>query len=391
MLTTTIPLFETVNATAPATTRDFPACDAEFSVGDAFDHLLGGFDQAHVPYMGLLELTHKCNLDCVMCYNVPLAQPELTTAEWLDVLEQMAEAGTLRLTLSGGEILTRRDFFTIAGHARTLDFALDLKTNATLITPESADRIAALQPVQVDISLLGASDSTFDAVAGSKNTFTRVLRGVQLLQARGVAVKLNTLLLNLNVHERSQMVDLARTLGVEYKHVVKLSRSDDGQEKAGNTQLSTDAITRVLEDNRADFAVQAPTAETRTCKVGLSSFLISPYGEIYPCQELRISAGNLRRQSFGSIWRDAPIFQELRSRHTYANFPECRVCPINAYCVGRCSGLAWKRDGNLYGADLTACAQAQAHYQQRNPGQLAPLTPLQAKQRRHYSANGNPA
>lgn len=109
MLTTTIPLFETVNATAPATTRDFPACDAEFSVGDAFDHLLGGFDQAHVPYMGLLELTHKCNLDCVMCYNVPLAQPELTTAEWLDVLEQMAEAGTLRLTLSGGEILTRRD------------------------------------------------------------------------------------------------------------------------------------------------------------------------------------------------------------------------------------------------------------------------------------------
>lgn len=382
----TIPLFETVEAAQPAPARDFPACEvAEVATDNAFDRLLADFDQQHVPYLALLELTHTCNLDCVMCYNVPLAQPELTTTEWLDALEQMAAAGTLRLTLSGGEILTRRDFFTIAHHARMLGFALDLKTNATLITPEIADRMADLQPVQVDISLLGATDSTFDAVAGSKHTFTRVLRGVQLLQQRGVAVKLNTLLLNLNVHERSQMVDLAHTLGVEYKHVVKISSADDGGNKAGEQQLAAQAISEVLTANQADFRVRVPTADTRTCKVGLSSFLVSPYGEVYPCQELRISAGNLRRQSFQTIWQQAPIFQELRSRHTYANFPECRVCPINAYCIGRCSGLAWKRSGDLYGADLTACIQAQAHYQQRHPGQIAPQTPLQTKLMQHLA------
>ncbi|MFZ2488937.1 MAG: SPASM domain-containing protein [Anaerolineae bacterium] len=186
------------------------------------------------------------------------------------------------------------------------------------------------------------------------------------------------------------MVDLARTLGVEYKHVVKVSGADDGHDKAGNQQLSTSAITRVLENNQADFRVRVPMAETRTCKVGLSSFLISPYGEVYPCQELRIAAGNLRERSFHTIWYDAPIFQELRGRHTYANFPECRICPINAYCIGRCSGLAWKRDGNLYGADLAACSQAQAHYQQRNPGQIAPLTPLQGKQLQQRLNYGQP-
>ena len=124
---------------------------------DLYDALQARLKREHVPFTVLWELTHVCNLDCVMCYNVPQPEPELTTAECLDILEQLAAAGTLRLTLTGGEILTRRDFFIIAERARALGFALDLKTNGTLITPERADRLAALHPMQVDISLLGAT------------------------------------------------------------------------------------------------------------------------------------------------------------------------------------------------------------------------------------------
>jgi radical SAM protein with 4Fe4S-binding SPASM domain len=379
---TAIPLFN--SPPQPAGPRlDFVACGQGDPAGDPYAQLLSRLRREYVPFSALLELTHVCNLDCVMCYNVPLDQPELSTAEWLDALEQLAAAGTLRLTLSGGEILTRRDFFTIAGRARTLGFALDLKTNGTLITPESADRIAALQPLQVDISLLGATEATFDAVAGSKNTLTRVLRGVRLLQERGVWVRLNTLLLDLNVAERNLMLDLVRELGVQYEQVVKVSANDAGQDKAGQHQLSTREIAAVMVGDNGSFQRRVPLAETRTCQVGLSSCVISPYGEVYPCIELRMPAGNLRRASFASIWQ-APVFQELRSRHTYGNLPECRICPINAYCEGRCAGLAWKQDGNLYGADLAACLQAQARYEQQHPGQAAPRTPLQVKR-----SNGN--
>lgn len=376
---TTIPLFSSVPE-APAAPRDFEACDQTGSQRDAFDRLLTSFRQQYVPYSALLELTHVCNLNCVMCYNVPLAEPELSTAEWQDVLEQTAEAGTLRLTLSGGEILTRKDFFAIAGHARKLGFVLELKTNGTLLTPESADRVAALEPLQVDISLLGASDATFDAVSGSSRSFTRVLRGIRLLQERSVPVKLNTLLLNLNVAERAQMVDLARELGVECSLVLKVTSDDAGFDRAADYKLTVDQMTATFVADNTQVQVKPPSNETRTCGVGLASFVVSPYGEVYPCNELRISAGNLRQERFARIWADAPIFQELRNRHTYANLPECRVCPLNAYCFGRCSGLAWKHDGNLYGADLTACAHAQAHYQMRHPGQPVPVTPLQAKQ-----------
>ncbi len=358
---------------------DFAACGVEPAATNPYDALLARLRREHVPFSAMLELTHLCNLDCIMCYNVARAEPELSTAQWLEVLEQLAAAGTLRLTLSGGEILARRDFFTIAERAQALGFALDLKTNGTLLTAESADRMAALAPRQVDISLLGATDATFDAIAGSRRTLERVLRGVRLLQARGVRVKLNTLLLDLNLTEREAMLDLACGLGVEYEQVVKVSAADDGSDRAGRHQLSRQQMSALFQADQTPFYGRQRDDACRTCQVGLSSCLISPYGEVYPCNELRISAGNIRHQPFDQIWADAPILRELRERHTFAQLPECRVCPINAYCEGRCAGLAWKAHGDLYGPDPVACRQAQARFEQQNPGQKAPQTPLQAR------------
>ncbi len=366
--------------------RSFDGCAIPPTSADPYAALLARLGREHVPFSVLWELTHICNLDCVMCYNAPRRQPELSTAECLNILEQLAAAGTLRLTLTGGEILTRRDFFAIAEQARRLGFDLTLKTNGVLITPTKADRIAALTPSQVDISLLGATDATFDRIARSRHTLARVVRGVTLLRERGVRVKLNTLLLDLNIAEREAMVELALALGAEYEQVFKISPDDDGVDKAGRHQLSRQQITDALVADGTPFAPRVRTPESRTCSVGLSSCLISPYGEVFPCQELRIPAGNLREQPFAQIWREAPILVELRRRHTVRFLPDCQVCPINAYCEGRCSGLAWKESGDLYAGHTLACQQAQARFAQQHPGTPIPETALQARLRANPAA-----
>ena len=244
--------------------RGFDACGVDGDGRDLYALFLSRLQREHVPYSITWELTHICNLHCVMCFNVQRQQPELSTAECLDLLEQMAQAGTLRLTLTGGEILARRDFFTIAQRARDLSFALYLKTNATLLTAETADRLAALDPVQVDVSLLGATNETFDAVAGSRNTLTRVLHGVRLLLARGIRVKLNTLLLDLNVAEQQQMVELAAELGVRYEQVIKISQNDDGVARAMDHQLTRTQMTQVLLSDGSPFVPRAPSPSSRT-------------------------------------------------------------------------------------------------------------------------------
>ncbi len=362
--------------------RDFDACGVRQEPADPYEALLARLTREYIPYSVLWELTHRCNLDCVMCYNVPQDRPELSTAECFDVLEQLAAAGALQLCFTGGEIAVRRDFFPIARRARELGFALSLKTNGTLLTPRLADQVAALAPVQVDLSLLGATDATFDAIAQRRGALRRVVRGVRLLQERGVRVKLNTLLLELNVAERQQMVELALELGAQYEQTFWISRSDDGQAKAGELQLARPRMTEVMIADRTPFRPRKVAPEVRTCRVGMSSCLISPYGVVYPCIELRIPAGDLRAQRFADIWRDAPVLRELRSRHTMANLPECLVCPINTYCEGRCAGLAWKEHGDPYGGHTLACHQAQARFVEQHPAAPVPEIPLQARWRK---------
>ena len=107
--------------------------------------------------------------------------------------------------------------------------------------------------------------------------------------------------------------------------------------------------------------------------------MISPYGVVYPCVELRSPAGDLRRQKFADIWASSPLLNGLRERHTWANLPECRACPIQAYCEGRCAGLAWKEHGDLYGGHTLACQQAQARFAQLHPAESIPETPVQVR------------
>ncbi|MGQ9491092.1 MAG: SPASM domain-containing protein [Anaerolineae bacterium] len=124
------------------------------------------------------------------------------------------------------------------------------------------------------------------------------------------------------------------------EQVFKVSPADDGTDDAAGHQLSREQMTAVLMADRTPFSPRTPGDDARTCSVGLSSCLISPYGVVYPCIELRIPAGDLRQQRFAEIWAEAPIFRQLRARHARGNLPECRVCPLSRYCEGRCAGLA---------------------------------------------------
>src|SRR3984893_15083245 len=98
----------------------------------------------NIPLSVQLDLTYRCNERCVHCYLDHDDHGEMTTAEIKHLLDEMAEAGVFILTLSGGEIFLRKDFFDILEYARDLTFCIKLKTNAVLIREEQAARIRDL-------------------------------------------------------------------------------------------------------------------------------------------------------------------------------------------------------------------------------------------------------
>src|SRR5882762_2075973 len=97
-----------------------------------------------VPLSVQVDLTYRCNERCVHCYLDHDDHGEMSTSEVKNLLDELASAGVLFLTLSGGEILLRKDFFQILEYARELLFGVTLKTNAMLIGEKEAKRIREL-------------------------------------------------------------------------------------------------------------------------------------------------------------------------------------------------------------------------------------------------------
>src|SRR3990172_4107083 len=89
----------------------------------------------NLPVSAVLELTYECNLRCRHCYIVNQDRAVLGTSAIFSILDELAEAGTLFLAFTGGEILLREDFFDVAEYAKRKHFALSILTNGTKVTP----------------------------------------------------------------------------------------------------------------------------------------------------------------------------------------------------------------------------------------------------------------
>ena len=156
------------------------------------------------PLGGTIELTERCNMRCLHCYiNQPVHQQaarasELTTIQAVDILDQAADAGCLFLTITGGEPLLRPDFAGIYKHARQRGMLVTLFTNGTLLTPAIADLLADWRLQSVEITLYGATRETYEKVTQIPGSYTRCLKGIELLLERSLPLSLKSVLQRLN-------------------------------------------------------------------------------------------------------------------------------------------------------------------------------------------------
>ncbi|HYX69543.1 MAG TPA: radical SAM protein, partial [Terriglobales bacterium] len=169
-----------------------------------------------IPLAAQLDLTYRCNERCVHCYLDHDDHGEMSTAEITGLLDQMAEAGVFYLTLSGGEILMRRDFFHILEHARARTFCVKLKTNAVMIRQAEAERIRALGVESVQVSVYSHRPEVHDAITKLPGSLERSLAGMRRLKAEGVKVIFADVLMGQNVLDYAGVKALAAEMGAEF-------------------------------------------------------------------------------------------------------------------------------------------------------------------------------
>lgn len=308
------------------------------------------------------EVTHRCSERCRHCYLAVLPphrrpKDELTTAEGLALIEQIAALGALNLTLSGGELFVRRDWYELAAAAHAHRFVLRIFTNGLAITPAKAAQLAALQPYAVEISVYAADAATHDAVTQVPGSFARTCRALGLLAEHGVRTVLKTPLMTCNVDQFDALRDLAATLGATFRYDLTLTPRRDGDLAPLRYALSYADLVRHYRRTLTTAPVMGG-AGCRLCNVGRNALTITPNGDVYPCLELSIVVGNVRQASLCAIWEGAPEWVPLLVLDADA-LPLCGVCPLGALC-GRCHGAARHESGDWRTPSTAHCVRALA-------------------------------
>jgi MoaA/NifB/PqqE/SkfB family radical SAM enzyme len=252
------------------------------------------------------EITCRCNLRCVMCYtdcfNLPeFVRQELTTPEILRIMDELAEAGTLELCLTGGEPMARTDFFDLYEHAVRNGFLVTVFTNGTLMTEAHADRFAALPPHRIEISLHGATQETFERITQGRGSHDRCLNAVRLLLDRNIPLALKTTAMTLNQDEVLTIKRYVASLGsVGYKLGEEMRPELDGGSGPFRYALSNQDLTilnRQDDELWGEFCKQQ-SVDPLPCRSGMQRFHIDAYGRLQLCSGNRRHSYDLRAGSF---------------------------------------------------------------------------------------------
>lgn len=246
-----------------------------------------------VPFSVQLDLTYRCNEQCVHCYLDHRDHGEMTTAEIKHLLREMAEAGVFILTLSGGEIFLRKDFFEILECARALTFCIKLKTNAVLIREAQAARLRDLGVESIQVSIYSHRLEVHDAITKVPGSLRRSINAIRFLKSQGLKVVMANVLMTENIDDYHGVRALAHQLGAECTLDPTVTPMMDGDRGILELNAGESALRSLFRDeafvgNADEFCAppsppDANSMESLPCSAGHTACYVSPYGEFYPC------------------------------------------------------------------------------------------------------------
>jgi len=310
-----------------------------------------------IPVKGMIELTYACNFNCVYCYlGAKRKRKEfLNRSQCSTLFQNLREAGTLVLTFTGGEIFLNSDLFDILRDARSQRFAVRIFTNGSCIGTSEAHELKTISPLSVDVSLYGASSDTYEAVTGDGRHFDMTVQGLQNLRKAEIPTVLKIVANRLNIDELPRMKQLAEDMGMDTAISPLLTPDDCGDARPCDFMLDEQALGSYFRIYGKKPAEIERRPDEIVCNSGRNAFVISPRGEVFPCIQIRKSAGNVFTSDFKTIWNDdpAPILTTIRSLR-FRDFRECSSCSFASSCFF-CPGLALLESGSLTGKNLTAC------------------------------------
>ena len=366
-----------------------------YSRSDDYSHTVKRLGKP-LPYGRLdIELTERCNNNCLHCYinqpadNPEIKQRELSTEEVKDILKQAASIGFLTVRFTGGEPLLRDDFEELYLFARKQGLKVILFTNAALISGHLADLFTRIPPLDmIEVSVYGMNRESYEAVTRNPGSFEAAWRGVGLLMAKKIPFIVKGTVLPSNKEELDDFEAWASCIPwmnkpPGYALFLDLRCRRDSEKRNGiikKMRLSPEEAAKILARSpdyvkkMQEFCskfMAPPGDRLFSCGSGIGGGTVDAYGFLQPCMLLRhpdcvydLKNGSLK----DALENFFPVLREMKSRNP-DYLTRCARCFLKGLCE-QCPGKSWMENGSLDTPVEYLCDAA--HAQARSLGLIEP-------------------
>jgi radical SAM protein with 4Fe4S-binding SPASM domain len=335
-----------------------PAPKGSICVDDWRDELDAVGMELGIPTWAKIEISTACHLHCAHCYipaperslkkelTVLRQEKELSDSEIFLVIDQLAEMGCLLLTLTGGEIFIKKTIFDILRHAHESGFVLELFTSATPLTPDKISALAELNVGRVQVSVYSHSPEIHDSFTGSPGSWERSVAAIRLMAESGLHVELVCSIVPDNYSDLMKIRELAESLGASCSYGYPITARTDGNFDTHSLRLNKEEMRRAIFSVPSFFAMPEPKAKTdRICPAAVNMCSVTSSGDVLPCSQFQLPAGNVRNSRLADIWHNSPVFSKLRG----LNMGDLKGRDGEALpsYVGLCPGLNLLEEGDF--------------------------------------------
>lgn len=313
--------------------------------------------------------TNKCNMHCKHCYRNSgiKAERELNTLEGKKLIDEVKKAGFKIMIFSGGEPLIREDIYELIEYASNSRLRPVIGSNGTLITEEIAKKLKDSGAMGIGISLDSLNSKKHDEFRGFKSAWVEAVKGMKNCKAVGLPFQIHSTVMKWNKDEILNITNFGMGLGAVAHHIFFLVPTGRG-ENIEDQSLTSFQYEKLLKDimikqKQVDIELKPTCAPQfmrianelnmrprfrRGCLAGVSYCIVSPVGDVQPCAYLDKPIGNVREVPFSELWRDSPVFKELR---TLEYEGKCGECEYKKSCGGCRARAAFYNDGDYMSSD----------------------------------------
>ncbi len=327
---------------------------------------------AHHPRYVVWELTLRCDHACTHCGSRAgvAREIELTTAQALEVVDQLAAMGAKEVVLIGGEAYLHEGFFDIIRALAARDMSPVMTTGGRAIDLALATKMREAGLLRCSVSIDGL-EPTHDAMRARRGSFRDGLRAIRAIADAGMVVQANTNFNRLNEKDLEPLYETLLAAGVKAWQVQltsPLGRAADRPEMLLQPWELLDLLPRIAELKKRGFRdglilmpgnnlgffgpeealLRSPfeggVDHFRGCMAGRYVMGIESDGAVKGCPSLQTAhyvGGTVRETPLAEIWNDSAPLAFTRARTAEADlWGFCKTCAYAEVCMGGCSFTA---------------------------------------------------